>query len=323
MITIQRYTAEFKSQWDELIDDSINGTFLMRRSYMDYHQTIFEDFSFFIYLKGRIIGVFVAGHAYGKEYETLYAHPGLTYGGLVSRIILKYSQVEEIFSALTNEITKIGFRNLSVKLVPASFCKIYSETFKFFLIKKGYSLRRQELSSLLLLQQPYSVGSRRLNNQKKFVKAGGMVRYSNNFQGYWDILNENLKLRHDTIPVHTVEEMLLLQKQNMDNIFLITAEIDGRVVAGVITFVDLPKGFVHTQYISANDEGKATGAIDAIMLALMAEYSTKCSRLSFGISTVQGEINPGLLLQKEEYGSTSDIFEVYENALEVTHLEYE
>jgi hypothetical protein len=43
------------------------------------------------YLKGKLIGVFVAGHAHGKEYETLYVHPGLTYGELVSNIILKYS----------------------------------------------------------------------------------------------------------------------------------------------------------------------------------------------------------------------------------------
>ena len=47
----------------------------------------------------------------------------------------------------------------------------------------------------------------------KARRAGIVVSESNDYAGYWQVLNEVLASRHSTRPVHSVAEMTLLQSR--------------------------------------------------------------------------------------------------------------
>ena len=76
-ITTENYKAEKKQVWDEFIDNSKNGTFMLKRDYMDYHADRFKDFSLMFYEDDKLIAVMPAS-LHGNEVRS---HGGLTYGG--------------------------------------------------------------------------------------------------------------------------------------------------------------------------------------------------------------------------------------------------
>ena len=58
-MTIIPYSIYRKEAWDAFVDMSKNGTFLLKRGFMDYHSDRFFDCSVLIY----------AGIPTGEEYE--------------------------------------------------------------------------------------------------------------------------------------------------------------------------------------------------------------------------------------------------------------
>jgi len=57
MIELIEYKHNLKSNWDELVLSSKNGTFLFLRDYMDYHSDRFYDNSYIVLRKGKIEGI--------------------------------------------------------------------------------------------------------------------------------------------------------------------------------------------------------------------------------------------------------------------------
>ena len=54
MITILRYEQSYKAVWDQFIDDSKNGTFMLKRDYMEYHADRFMVYSLMFYNENKI-----------------------------------------------------------------------------------------------------------------------------------------------------------------------------------------------------------------------------------------------------------------------------
>ena len=83
------YTPDWAADWNRLTDEAKNGTFLFRRSYMDYHSDRFADCSLlFTDSSGRPAALFPAN--YDAASRTVWSHQGLTYGGLIMRRDLNY-----------------------------------------------------------------------------------------------------------------------------------------------------------------------------------------------------------------------------------------
>ena len=312
-LTIKRYNAEFKSVWDDLISKSANGNFLFNRSFMDYHQDKFEDFSHLIWNGGELTAVFVAGMSRNRQNdEVLVAHPGLTCGGLITLGNLKYSVLEEVYRLLLEEYKKMGVTSLAVKLVPRVFCRHPSDADLFFFYKNSFHLSNRELNTVIDLTNPLQISRGRKSQVRKAIKNGVIIEMTEDYAPFWQVLTDNLQQTHKIKPVHTLEEIQLLYQKNPDNIKLYVAKVDNRVVAGVVTFSDLRQGYVHTQYISNSEEGKLIGAVDAVLMHVVQEAQVSYSRFSFGISTVKGNVNYGLLNHKEGYSTEAEIIDTYE-----------
>lgn len=82
MIAGHTYHASQAREWDQAVGTSRNGTFLLRRSFMDYHANRFTDHSLlFKNQTGHILGLLPA-HIRPEQHLAI-SHGGLTYGGLV------------------------------------------------------------------------------------------------------------------------------------------------------------------------------------------------------------------------------------------------
>ena len=81
-----RYEKQYEKEWDEFVEkESINGTFLQTRRFLNYHPVDrFVDASYIVRsVKEGIVAVCPACLKVEKGHKILYSHMGSTYGGIV------------------------------------------------------------------------------------------------------------------------------------------------------------------------------------------------------------------------------------------------
>lgn len=309
-LEVRRYHETAAATWNAFIDQSVNGPFLFRREFMDYHADRFEDFSYLVWRQQELLAVFVAGRARTTSAPaTLVAHPGLTYGGLVYATELKYTVLSEVYEALLAAFRVAGFTRLVIRPVTRVFSRSWSANSLFYFQQQGFELMNRELNSVLDLRQPLRF--RQHNNLRRARRAGLLIEASQDFAAFWPLLEANLWQRHSVCPAHSAAEMHLLHQRFPQQVLLYVAWHEAALVGGMVIFVDDKQGFAHTQYISASDQGKRVGAVAAILMRVLADITQRIVRLSFGISTVQGQLNGGLLAQKEEFGAVGELVDTY------------
>ena len=88
-------------------------------------------------------------------------------------------------------------------------------------------------------------------------------------------------------PVHTLQEMSRLKTSFPDNIKLYVArEESGKMLGGTVLYIS--RKVVHTQYISASEEGKKAHALDALFLNLINIRYKDFDYFDFGTSNEEG-----------------------------------
>ena len=307
MITIQRYTVAQKTIWDALVDASKNGTFMLKRGYMDYHADRFKDHSLMIYNDDELVAL-IPVSLHDKE---LRSHGGLTYGGLITTRKITTQQVLAIFEELKVYMKDNGIDTLLYKRVPPIYYSYPSDEDLYALFRVGAKLEKMEMSSTIYMPDKIKFSERRKRGYKQAAKQGIIIRQTNDYQSYIAILSEVLGKYHNTKPVHTASELQMLAERFPENIHLYAAYKEEKMLAGVVIYET--NKVAHAQYIANSDEGKQCGALDAVMNYLINDKYVDKEYFDFGISTENGGtfLNEGLITQKQEFGARGVVYETY------------
>lgn len=300
-ITVHRFQPQLAEDWDAFIEEAGNGTFLLKRRFMDYHSDRFTDASMLFYNeKGRIIAILPAN--YDGDSGTVWSHQGLTYGGLIMAKDISAVHVGEIFKLTMDYYGKMGVSTLFYKPIPYIYNELPCGDDLYWLFRYGAELYSRGLSQSVKLDREFRLPESRRCGIRKAKNAGVTVERSDDVAGFWKVLNETLQCCHGVKPVHSVAELELLMGRFPENIKLYVARLDDELLAGSVVF-DCGK-VVHTQYLAASPKGKQMGALDLVINHLIAEVYADREYLDFGISTEQGGmvLNEGLAFQKEMFG---------------------
>ena len=309
------YSPEHRTLWNRTIDESRNGTFLLHRSYMDYHSDRFEDASLLWQdHHGRTFGLFPACW-HPRLPKTIVSHAGLTYGGCILTQRIGLVQVGEMLSEAVAYYKEKGAETLIVKPIPHIYATLPAEEELYWISRLGGKLTARAASQTVALQEE-GVGFSTLRCRKvKRAESAGcriMENTANDLPAFWHILDENLRARHQVAPVHTLDELRRLIRDNAPHIRLFTIHQDDSIVAGTILFEMNP--VVHAQYISASPAGREVGALDFLFHHLIERYRQEGFRFfDFGISTEEGGqvLNEGLTFQKEGFGGRTICYDTY------------
>jgi hypothetical protein len=306
---IKHYTKDHQSEWNRFVAASKQGTFLFDRNYMDYHHDRFEDHSLMVYEGQKLVALLPANIAG----DTLWSHQGLTYGGLLTSRKAKTAEVCAIFEALNTALRSEGIAHVVYKSMPWIYQQLPAEEDLYALIQVcGARIRERSVSSTLIMSHRLPFEESRKSGLRKALRNGLTVAESDRWADFWQILDDNLVFRHHTHPVHTLAEMQLLHGRFPDHIRLFMVQKDDRPLGGTVIF-ETPQ-VVHTQYISASPEGKATGALDLLFAHLFNEVYGDRPYFDFGVSTEQhGRVlNDHLIFQKEGFGGRAVCYDTYE-----------
>jgi len=309
MYTITPYTKDHFSQWNEFVAQSKNGTFLFHRDFMEYHNDRFKDYSLIVFEGENPVALLPAHRVEGA----VYSHLGLTYGGLVLGNKIKLSNVINIVKQLLQYLHENGISKLHIKAIPHIYHKVPAEEMEYVLFLANAKIIRRDSLAVIDNSYPLKIAAGRMEGVKKGRINKFKLEESDNLNLFWnDVLIPNLQKRHNTLPVHTLEEISHLKNLFPHAIKLFTVWHNKGIAAGTIIFET--ETVAHAQYISANDDKNHTGSLDFLYHEIITKVYACKKYFDFGISNEQQgrKLNEGLAFWKESFGARTMVHDFYE-----------
>ena len=303
---ICRYSADLAGAWNDLNRRAVNGHFLFDRGFMDYHADRFADGSLVVLEGGQPIALLPANLKAGEAFS----HQGLTFGGLI-HAGLGAARTLQALDACAEALVGAGASALTYKALPWIYPRSPTQDDLYWLFLRDAVLVRRDASAAIDYRARGRVSSRRERGVKKAAAAGLTFAQSQDWPGFWRLLEGVLAERHGAAPVHSLPEIELLAGRFPGEVALFTAADADGLQAGVVMFRSAQ--VAHAQYIAANAQGRETGALDGLFGHLIGVHAESHRFFDFGISnTDDGRVlNEGLMRQKEEFGAGVVVHDVW------------
>lgn len=308
---IVRYTKEYKDAWDTFVDKSKNGTFLLKRNFMEYHSDRFKDCSFLFFEGNKLLALLPAN--INEKTHTLYSHQGLTYGGLLLSREIMACQVLQLFDELLAYLHEnLQVEKLIYKPIPHIYHNYPSEEDLYALFRHKAVLQQRLLSSVIDKKDVIPFSRIRKRHIRKAQEAGMTVCGSTDFTAFWKILNNRLSSKYHVNAVHTQKEIEYLYSLFPAQIQLFEARIGEVVMGGCVIFI--MDDLIHIQYSSATEAGMELGTLDLLFYHVTYEVCPEKRYIDIGNSNEQGGwvLNENLIFRKETCGARAIVFDTYE-----------
>lgn len=295
---VKKYTKEYYSLWNDFVAHAKNATFLFHRDFMEYHSDRFEDYSLLVFDEKENLKAILPANRVG---ETVYSHQGLTYGGLVLEKNVKLLEVDSFFGIIMQFLKKEKISILFYKPINSFYQTNKSDEYLFTFFKHKAELVKRELNFCIPFREEFKMSKSKLKHYKKNVDLE--IKKTTNFSDFWQkVLQPRLALKHNTKPVHSLEEITLLGKIFPNNIEQYNAYYGDEIIAGITIFKS--GKVIKSQYGATTNLGEKLRALDFLYFRLIEQYKEEFDFFDMGTCTEKNTLgyNIGLITQKEELG---------------------
>lgn len=305
LIEVIRYAPEHKNKWDLFVDRCKNGTFLFKRDFIEYHSDRFVDFSLLLYINGELAALFPAC----VKDAICYSHKGLTYGGLLVSADCRFSTFRELFDELLRFLKKNGCTELIIKTVPSLYCDAANDELVF--LHQFYDGKAEHTIGSVCYKEAKPLISKSIRrNANKALRNDIVIKHTDDFNTFWNkLLLPRLKDRFGKLPVHSLEEILLLKEKFGDEIQLVGAFLKDEMIAGTVLFRH--KHFIKSQYIAGKKDYDKYGGLDLLHMNVIQNSEKPYFDFGTSGSESSSEENTGLLAWKEQFGARTLVFSTY------------
>lgn len=306
---VKRYQSTDNKEWDTFVRKNIHVSFLFRRDFMEYHKDRFVDFSLMVYNAHELVGI-CPFHIINEE---VFSHQGLTYGGLLFDVNFSVLKIKNAIASIFTFLKKFNIEYLNIKNLPSFYGNPHSDK----LVEVFRNSEAQVYKSLRVLaidySEPFNIHKTKLKNFRKNTAKGFIIEETSDFSIFWNkVLIPRLYQKHNVKPVHTLDEIKLLNSKFPEQIKQFNIALDDEILAGITIF---DKGnVVRSQYGATSKRGEKERALEYLFLHLIYKYKEEGKQFfSMGTVTDNNELgyNPGLLKQKEELGCSTYLQDFY------------
>lgn len=302
MYKVQLYKPEEFSVWNDFVSQAKNATFLFHRDYMDYHKDRFDDYSVMVFnSKDKLVAIVPAN----RVENHLYSHQGLTYGGVVVKSTIKLDEYIAVLKAILFFLDKNGIHTFYLKTIPEFYCEVPSQEIDYCLHKLEAEKYRCDVLSVVDITNFEIQNRKRRREINRGFENELMVKETKDFSGFWNqLLIPNLLEKHETQPVHSLDEINLLQSKFPNNIKQYNVYKEGTILGGITIFEI--NNVIHPQYIAGNKEtDKLYGTLEFLIYYLVSV--TYKDKKWFDLASSNGDnqktIKQNLLFFKESFGA--------------------
>ena len=314
-LIIQKYRDADENRWDEFIEkNSLNGTFLQTRRFINYHaKDKFNDASLIILNGTQIVACILACEYFEDGKKIFYSHKGTSFGGIIiSRQIYNTSCMTQLMDNFETYIEKMKYDECYLKMTPNIFAKDNMELIEYFLFQRNYK-QYNELNYYLWLKKyqedilkNFSTSKRR--DYRYSLRAPLEFKeliQKEDISSFYSILVQNLR-RHKVQCVHTLEDLLDTKFNRFnERVKFFGVYLEENIIAGSMIFI-FNESVMHTQYLAADKEFLQVYPMDFLIYNLIVEAKEAHMKyLTFGICTEdKGRyLNMGLSHFKEGFGT--------------------
>ncbi|MFH1181013.1 MAG: GNAT family N-acetyltransferase [bacterium] len=300
-----KYNKYWQKKWDEFVASSCNGTIFHCQKFLSYHSSEkFKDFSLLLSESGQIKSVFPAAakEIEGKRY--FFSHPGSSYGGLVVNENISIAEAFEYLKIVIDFAKKNSFDGIIIRHSERIFQKSPAEVLDFAMTWLGFGYYARELSSSVDLAR-FNFNKKARNAVRKAEKLGLTGSLSQDYDGFFKLLCDNLAKKHNSLPTHSLEEMKKIKNLFPEDVFLMSVFLKEKMIAGIWFFRCNEVG-LHTFYIAQDYDFQEYRPLNLAAQELIRwAIEKKLRYLNFGISTEEkGKvINWNLFKFKESFGA--------------------
>lgn len=304
-----QYEKKYADQWEDFVVASNNGTIFHTRKFLSYHPAErFKDNSLIFTEDKKFSAVLPAADIVRDGKRTLWSHMGASYGGFVYKESLGIRQAFDLTQNLIEYAMQNEFERIVITNVPIIYQRRYNEYMDFAFVKNGFQYLKREVTSVITLNvdednvfKLFKPEAR--TSVRRSEKLGVVIKKSNDFEEYYQILKSNLAMRHNVNPAHTLDELIRLKELYPQKIQLYGAYAGGRMIAGVVNFYCNDKA-VLVFYISHDPEYQQYRAVNQLFYTIIKDaISRGLGFLDFGLFTVNMDPNWGLGKFKESFGA--------------------
>ena len=315
------YSDEFEDEWDYFVtNESINGTFIQTRKFLNYHpKDKFNDVSLIIFKGSKIVCLIPGCEIIEDSSKIFFSHKGTTFGGLIlSRNFFKIEYIEVFINLFENYIKENTYHSSYLKQTPSIFSEKIVDSVDYMLTNRGYK-NFDELSIVIDLKSDENLFNSFARSTKKNIKRANenlsfrSLKEDKDIEVFYNLLSNNLK-KHDAIPVHKYSELLDIRFRFPKNVkFFGCFNNRNKMVGGNMSFLFNSKIF-HTQYTSIDYSYHNLRPADFINFNLInLAKENNFEYYSFGTCTSNNgkELNKGLAKFKEEYNGIGSINKIF------------
>ncbi len=317
-ISTRIFSSSDTPAWEQFVATANNGTLFHERKFLGYHPPgRFNDHSLIIEKSGKLKALFPAVDIQTAEGRALVSHQGSSYGGIIVQQNLSIQESYDFVEAICDYARQTGFSRIQMTLPPAIYQHTVSNYLDFSLIKHGFTYKKRDVSSMLTMESSPEKNLERFAPShrtavRKALKQGVTVRESDDWAAFYALLRENLEIRHNVQPTHTLKELLQLKQLYPDQIRLFGAYWENKLIAGVVNF-SVNNDVVLAFYISHIEAYQHLRAVNLLFYEIITWCHEKAFKyLDFGIFTVNMEPNFGLGRFKENFGASGVFRDTFE-----------
>ena len=289
------------------------ATFLHTRRFLSYHRDRFRDASLMLIRDDQLVALLPAAVDPTDKYRIV-SHPGITFGGLLHNSRFAGTRIVEAFELICRHYLEAGFRVFRYKPIPHIYQQTPSADDLYALFRIGASRYRCDLGCAIDMTARQSASQRRRRGLKKALKSDVRIDEGAFYiDDLWTVLEDNLRRKFASTPVHTREEIVRLHELFPDNIRFVVAKHEAEVIAGVVLFVS--SRVMRAQYIASTELGYTLCALDAVVEHCIQQAAKSGAKyFDFGASNEDEgrRLNEGLYQFKSEFGGGGVAFEAYE-----------
>lgn len=295
-IEVRKYEEGDKEQWEAFIESAANGTFLHRRSFMEYHGDRFQDASVMVWEGEELLAVFPA-HQVGNQ---IFSHQGLSYGGWIFKMGLSLSSRSQIIRSIIDHYKNQKIKSLIVTPVPYYYSQeggLQEDDYDSL----GFEIKDNK--EIYLIETPFILKDKgKRKGVRRALRKGLEVREGEVTKSFWeDLMLPLYASKIGKSPVHSWDEIALLSERHPGRIQLISAYLEEELLAGLVIFRH-PQ-VIKVQYSAVTEHGKICRAMDFLMQYLMNLPHIQYIDLGTVYDGQTGEKLESLAYWKESFGA--------------------
>jgi len=210
---------------------------------------------------------------------------------------------------LVTYLKENNFSGIRITVPPTLYQRRLSNYMDFSFFKQGFTYLKRDVTSILFLEDSLDKNLAKFKSShfravRNAQEKGVIVRQSNDFDSFYHILEQNLKIRHGVSPTHTLTELKNIHALFPDRVNLFAAFVKDVMVAGVVNFV-VNDHVVLAFYISHDEAYQEFRAVNLLFYSIFDWAIQQGFRIyDFGTFTVNEEPNMGLGRFKENFGAS-------------------